>query len=342
MKRILNTLYVTTEDTYLYRKGDTVTVSVKDKDKLRIPLHSLEGIYCFGNTICTTPLIEGCNEFGVKIVFYTKTGRFIARIQGPIYGNVLLRKEQYTCSNNEIKANEIAKFFLAAKLANSRSVLLRAYRESKIQDRKILLKNAALQIEEMGKKISDEVDYYSLLGYEGRAANVYFSVLNNMIYDNNGFLFNGRNKRPPKDPVNAMLSFIYAVLCNDIISALEGVGLDPAVGYLHKERSGKPSLALDIMEEFRAYLADRLILSLINKKQVKKSDFSTFEGGSVDMQERAKKIIITAWQKRKQEEITHPFLKEKVHIGMLPHIQAMLFSRFIRGDIKQYPPFYMK
>jgi CRISPR-associated protein Cas1 len=340
VKQLLNTLFVTTQGAYLAKTGETVEVLHEQQTKLRVPIHTLGSIVCFGNVGCSPFLMGLCGEKNVHLSFLSENGRFLARVHGPVSGNVLLRKEQYRRSDNLTESALIARSIVLAKIANSRVVLQRALRDRPQSDGRETIEKALL---DMGQNLEDlkqaaELDY--IRGIEGIAANTYFGIFDHLITVNKeNFYFKDRNRRPPLDNVNALLSFVYTLLVHDIGAALEGVGLDPAVGFLHRDRPGRPSLALDLMEEMRAYLADRLVLSLINRQQVSSRGFKTTESGAVQMDEQTRKTVLVSWQKRKQEEIIHPFLQEKIQIGLLPHVQAMLMARYLRGEMDGYPPF---
>ncbi len=343
MKRLLNTLYVTTLESHLSREGDTVLVKVDGEVKLQVPIHTLGSIICFGPVFCTPALMGFCSERNVTITFLSVYGRFLARVQGPVSGNVLLRREQYRRADNTDFSASFARNIVLAKVANARTVVMRAAREQGDSERSQALSQAAAELALQVKSLAEPLDLPTIRGKEGDSARTYFEVFNHLITtQKDDFVFNQRSRRPPLDNVNALLSFIYTILSNDVSSALEGVGLDPAVGYFHEDRPGRPSLALDIMEEFRAYLADRLVLNLINLKQVNPEGFVKTESGAVTMDDATRKTVLVEYQKRKQEEITHPFLDEKVAIGLLPHVQAMLLARFLRGDLDGYPPFIFR
>ncbi|MCK9362875.1 MAG: type I-C CRISPR-associated endonuclease Cas1c [Syntrophales bacterium] len=343
MKKYLNTLFVTTQGAYLAKEGETIVVKIEKEIRLRLPVHTIGGIVCFGNVSCSPFLMGFCAENGVGISFLTEHGRFLARVQGPVSGNVLLRREQYRKADDVQASADIARAVLTGKIANSRTVLQRALRDhaDKIDADKVgfAVKRLSNYLEQLNKnRPLDE-----LRGCEGDAAHIYFSVFDHLIVaQKEAFSFQERNRRPPLDNVNALLSFIYTLLVHDVRSALEGVGLDPAVGFLHRDRPGRPSLALDMMEEFRSFLADRLTLSLINLRQVQGKGFKKSESGAVLMTDDTRKTVLVAYQERKQEEIVHPFLEEKVTIGTLFHIQAMLMARYLRGDLDGYPPFIWK
>lgn len=342
MKKHLNTLYITSDDAFVHKERETFVVEVNSEKIFQAPIHTIENVVCFGFKALTPQLMASCAENNVGISYLTKNGKFLARVYGAQKGNVLLRKAQYAISDNEFESLKIARPIIAAKVSNYRHLLLRHQRNhpDNCPD------EVAVAAETLGRRLlniqkTETLD--ELRGYEGECATMYFGVLSFLIISQQeDFSFTTRSKRPPLDPANALLSFLYAILANDVRSALETVGLDPQVGFLHQIRSGRPSLALDLMEEFRAYLGDRIMLNLINLKQVAKKDFEIRESGEVRMSDSARKELLTAYQKRKQEEITHPYLGEKMTIGLLPHIQAQLLARHIRGDISDYPPFYLK
>lgn len=343
MRRLLNTLYVTTQGSYLAQEGETVVVRVERSDRLRVPIHQLEGIVCFGNVAASPFLLGLCGERGVGVSFLSERGRFLARVQGPVRGNVLLRREQYRRADDLATASELARGFLAAKLANCRQVLLRAARETDHPQRGQPLSAAARDIAWRLESLRQPQPLEVLRGLEGEAANTYFGAFDHLVAtQKEDFFFRERSRRPPRDNLNALLSFLYTVLAHDVAAALEGVGLDPAVGFLHRDRPGRSSLALDIMEELRPVLADRLALSLINRQQVRGSGFRTTESGGVLMDDDTRKAVLVAYQKRKQEEVQHPFLGEKASWGLLPHLQAMLLARHLRGDLEAYPPFFWR
>jgi CRISP-associated protein Cas1 len=340
MRKLLNTLHVTTQGAYLHRDGDTIAVKVDSDCRLRIPVHTLEGLICWGQVSCSPPVLALCCEHGVGISFLTPQGRFLARVTGEVSGNVLLRRQQYRIADDSSMALLIVRLIVVAKIANSRSVVLRAARESDNSDRQDSLREASARLADLCTGALGATSVEEVRGHEGAAGMVYFSIFNHMITgDQNAFYFGGRSRRPPLDRVNALLSFVYALLRHDVASALESVGLDPAVGFLHTDRPGRPSLALDLMEELRSPLADRLVLTLINRRQLQASDFTQQEGGAVALEEDARKTVIAAWQVRKQEEIEHPFLGERIPLGLIPYAQALLLARFIRGGLDAYPAF---
>lgn len=343
MKRHLNTLFITTEGTYLFKDGQTIAVKIDKKVKLRVPIHTIGSVVCFGKVLCSPQMLGFCAGNGVSVVFLSPYGRFLARIVGPVSGNVLLRKEQYRLSDDKTASGIIAKSIVIGKLINSRSVLSRAVRDHSDKINIKLAKESMDSLLSLIKQTEIENDLDTIRGYEGDGAKIYFHFFNELITaQKSDFIFHNRNRRPPLDRVNSLLSFIYTLLVNDVRSALETVGLDPQVGFLHRDRPGRPGLALDIMEEFRLFFADRLVLSLINLKQVNKKGFKILGNGAVYMDENTRKQILTAYQKRKQDILSHPFTKEKTTIGLLFFIQALLMARFIRKDLDGYLPFIWK
>ena len=344
MKKHLNTLFVTTQGAYLAKDGETVRVKVEGGTRLRVPIHNLGGIVCFGNVGCSPYLLGFCGRRGVAVSFLTERGRFLARVVGPTSGNVLLRREQYRRADDASSSAAIARAIVAAKVTNSRSVLARAARErSSDADGAVELRTAMVKLRQLLGELERLSELDSIRGIEGAAARAYFEVFDHLILaPGDDFVFAGRSRRPPGDRVNALLSFCYTLLRHDVGAALESVGLDPAVGFLHRDRPGRSGLALDLMEEFRAFLADRLVLSLINLRQVKGKGFEIGESGGVWMDEATRKEVLVAYQNRKQDELTHPFLGEKTTVGMLFHLQALLLARFLRGDLDGYPPFVMQ
>ncbi len=340
MKQLLNTLYVTTQGAYLAREGDTVLVRVEEQTALRVPIHTLSSIVCFGRVSSSPPLMGLCAENGVALAFFTQSGRFLARVQGPVSGNVLLRREQYRRSEDQGQAADIARSVVIAKVANCRTVLVRAAREKPEAPGAEDLDAGALRLARLVEELQKPKPLDTVRGHEGDAARVYFEVFDHLITESKeAFFFRTRSRRPPLDNVNALLSFLYTLLTHDVAAALEGVGLDPAVGYLHRDRPGRPSLALDIVEELRPVIADRLALSMINRRQIRGDGFRTTESGAVEMGDATRKEVLVAYQKRKQDEIIHPFLKERVAFGIVPHVQAMLLARHLRGDLEGYPSF---
>ena len=343
MKKLLNTLFVTSQGAYLSKDGEAVRVQVDGETKLHIPIHTLDGIVCFGQVMCTPFLLGLCGQRNVTVSFLTTHGRFLARVHGPVSGNVLLRREQYRRADNPESSTGIARAIVAAKVANSRIVLMRAARERSEQPAAKTLSEAVIRLARLLGELNESVSLDSVRGSEGIAAQMYFGVFDHLITtQDKEFRFKGRNRRPPLDNMNALLSFFYTLLVHDVSSALEAVGLDPAVGYLHRDRPGRPGLALDLMEEFRPFLADRLAVSLVNRQQLRAGDFRTTESGAVLMDDESRKKVLVAYQKRKMEKIRHPFIDETIEIGLLPYVQAMLMARFLRGDLDGYPPFLWK
>jgi len=343
MMHYLNTLFVTTQGAYLAKEGEAVLVRVEHETKLRVPLHLLGGIVCFGQVSCSPFLMGECGERHIAISFFTENGRFLAKVQGFTPGNVLLRREQYRRADDLTASARIARAMVTAKVANARISLQRTLRDNPDLLGKEEVEAAALRLGHLLEGLREEKPLDQIRGMEGEAARVYFSVFDRMILaSKDGFRFAGRNRRPPLDPVNALLSFVYALLTHDVRGACEAAGLDPAVGFLHRDRPGRPSLALDLMEEFRPFLADRLVLTLINRQQVKPEGFRRSESGGIEMDEATRKETLVAWQKRKQEEVVHPFLEEKCPVGLLVHLQARLLARHLRGDQDGYAPFLWK
>jgi len=340
MKKHLNTLFVTTQGTYLHKDGETVAVKVGDDTRLRVPVHTIGGIVCFGQVSCSPFLMAFCAERDVGISFLSENGRFLARVQGPVSGNVLLRREQYRRADDDEASTIVSKAVLTGKIANSRTVLQRVLRDHGDKIDAKTVEHTVMRLSNALEHMRNETTLDAVRGFEGDAARLYFGVFDHLIVaQKEDFFFYERSRRPPLDNVNALLSFLYTLLMHDVRSALEAVGLDPAVGFLHRDRPGRPSLALDVMEEFRPFLADRLALSLINLKQVQGNGFKKNEGGGVVMDDDTRKQVLVAYQTRKQDEILHPFIDEKVTIGLLPHVQALLMARYLRGDLDGYPPF---
>lgn len=343
MKKLLNTLYVTSENSYLSLDGENVVVFEEKTEIGRVPLHNLEGIVSFGYRGTSPALMGACAERNVSLCYLTPQGRFLARVSGRIKGNVLLRQQQYVSSRDEKISLEIAKNCILGKVYNARWVLERAVRDHSMQIDLEQVKSASGFLKSSLEYIQDAQSKEQLRGYEGEAASVYFGVFDQLILQQKkDFVFQGRSRRPPLDNVNALLSFVYTLLTNQITSALETVGLDPYVGYLHTDRPGRASLSLDLIEELRAVFADRFVLSLINKRIVNGKNFSKKENGAVLMADELRKKVLTEWQNRKREVITHPYLGEKVEWGMVPYVQAMLLARYLRGDLDGYPVFLWK
>ncbi len=340
MKQLLNTLYVTTQGAYLAKDGETVQVRVEHEDRLRVPIHTLSSVVCFGQVSCSPPLMGLCAERGVSLAFFSENGRFLARVEGPVSGNVLLRREQYRRSDSPECSAAIACSLIVGKIANCRTVLLRSIRDKPDCDGRSSIEGAALRLARLVDALQAPLSLEVVRGNEGDAARVYFDVFDHLITESkDAFFLHARSRRPPLDNMNALLSFLYTMVTHDVASALEGVGLDPAVGYLHRDRPGRPSLALDLVEELRPILADRLALSLVNRRQIRAQGFRRTETGAVAMDDDTRKEVLVAYQKRKQEEILHPFLKERVAFGIVPHVQALLLARHLRGDLDGYPCF---
>lgn len=341
MKRFLNTLYITTPKTYLRKKGEAVAI-IRNKEIIaRIPLITIDSIVCFGNVLVSPFLLGACPKYNVSISFLDMNGKFMARSTGPVAGNVLLRKEQYRISDDKTRSVDVARYFILGKISNQRTVLNRAVRDHSDVIDSAKINSICSELTRSLKFVQKETDLAKLRGLEGDAAKLYFSVFDELIISQkDDFAFTGRNRRPPKDAVNAMLSYLYTILYHDMISSLECVGLDPAVGFLHQDRPGRLSLALDLIEEFRSFFADRLVLSLINRKQITIKQFETTASGAVTMDETARKALINAYQKRKEDIITHPYVEKKMHIAILFQVQAQLLARYIRGDIDGYPVYF--
>jgi len=342
MRKLLNTLYVTTPDSYLLRDGENVVVKVKDVEIFRIPIHNLEGIVCFAYMGASPQLMRLCTDNNVGLSFLTPNGKFLARVNGKVRGNVLLRRTQYRKADLDEDSLDLAKCFIIGKVVNCRTVLGRGIRDhGDVVDINKIRSVDDLLIDNL-KSIDSCLNSDSLRGIEGNCAKFYFSVLDELILKqkDNFFMFN-RNRRPPLDNMNSLLSFLYTLLAHDVESALETVGLDPYVGFFHVDRPGRPSLALDLMEELRPFIADRLALNMVNLKQIDEKDFLKKENGAVLMTDDGRKEILSVWQKRKQDQITHPYLNEKISVGLIPYVQAMLLARYLRGDIDGYPPFFM-
>jgi CRISPR-associated protein Cas1 len=339
VKRCLNTLYVTSQESYLSKDGECVCVHLKEGEKRKIPVHALDGLVLFGQVSCSPYLLGHCAENGVTVSWLTENGRFMAAMRGPVSGNVLLRREQYRKADDPAFAAALARAFTVGKIYNCRTLLRRTDRER--PDPR--LDGVCGKLGGCLERLHKDIPLEEVRGVEGNAAALYFSVFDAQIASSDpAFAFTGRSRRPPPDAMNCLLSFLYTLLTHDVRSALEGVGLDPAVGYLHRDRPGRPGLALDMMEEFRPYLADRLACALVNKGRIRARGFRRQESGAVLMDADTRKDVIAAWQDRKQDEIEHPFLQEKMRVGLLWHIQARLLARHIRDDLDAYPPFVVR
>jgi len=348
MQQLMNTLYLTTPGTYVKREGESIEVHIDGEKQMEIPFIHLNGIVCFGNILISPGIINKFAGENRPIVWHDGIGRFKGRLVGPTNGNVLLRKAQFEATQNQEKKFEIARDIIVGKIRNSREVIQRAVRNESINKDKeqfiIISKRLAHAVKRLDPDRPQPInDLDTLRGIEGNAAKDYFSVFDNLIQQEKDFIkFVKRTRRPPRDPINAMLSFLYTILLNDCVAALEGVGLDPQFGFLHEIRPGKPALALDLMEELRPILVDRLVLTLINRKQIRYIDFDIRPGGSVQIKDKPRKEIIIAYQERKSIKRKHPVLDQQVSLGLIPHVQARIMARFIRGDIEQYLPFYFK
>ena len=336
MKKLLNTLYITTQGSYLHKERETLVVEQERQRVFQAPLHTLQNVFCFGRIITTPDLLAGCAEHGIGVAYFTENGKFQARWQGPRHGNVLLRRAQYREADEQ--PHILARLFIAAKLTNTRHITLREQRNH----------GSHPELEKLGQKLAwqrsrlQQTDDMNILrGLEGEAAAAYFANFQHFIRPERqqSFTFSGRNRRPPLDRVNALLSFAYALLTQDIASALQGIGLDPYVGFLHTDRPGRLSLALDLLEEFRAWWCDRFVLSLINRQQISEGDFLQESSGAINLTTEGRKAFFAAWQTRKQEDITHPYTEEKIPVGLLPHVQGQLLARYLREDMENYTPF---
>lgn len=344
MYSVQNTLYVMTPNAYAHLENSTVRIDVEHEKKLQVPLHHLGGLVCFGNVMVSPALMHRLADEGKSLVLLDGTGRFKARLEGPISGNILLRQAQHQKAADTSITLEIARAIVAGKLRNSRSVVLRGARESADSNEAKSLTRTADDLSASLRATKAASDLDALRGIEGDAARGYFGALNLIVKPNmrEHFSLNGRTRRPPLDRLNALLSFLYAMLMNDCRSALEAVGLDPQLGFLHSVRPGRAALALDLQEEFRSVLADRLALTLINRGQVTASDFDEREGGAVMLNDTGRRAVVTAWQERKQEEVTHPLTDSKMPLALLPFLQARFIARTLRGDMEGYMPFLAK
>ena len=337
MKKHDNTLYVTTQGAYLARDGTNVAVRVEKETRLRVPIHNLGGIVCFGNVLCSPFLMGLCGREGVAISFLSRYGRFLARVQGPQSGNVLLRRAQHRRTSDAAASADFARCVISAKIANSRTVLQRGRRDHAERVSPERIDPVIRRLADMLRELQQPASHDRLRGIEGDAARDEL-----ILQQEDQFFFHERSRRPPRDNMNSLMSFLYALLTHDVVSACESVGLDPQMGFLHADRAGRPSLALDLVEELRAMIADRLALSLVNRQQVAAKGFKQSETGGVEMDDTTRKSVLVAYQKRKDEELVHPFLKEKMTVGLLPHVQARLLARWLRGELDAYPPMLWK
>jgi len=334
MKRFQNTLFITTQDSYLSKDGECVAIHQEGSLRGKIPVHTLGSLMLFGQVSCSPFLLGHCAENGVTVTWLTEYGKFLASMHGLTSGNVLLRRAQYRMADNEKQSAAMARAFCIGKIYNCRTILRRSARERPDAD----LDDACMRLSDCLRRLHSDLTLDVARGIEGEAANVYFGVFHKLIL-NPEFPFSGRNRRPPLDAVNCLLSFLYTVLVHDVRSALESVGLDPAVGFLHRDRPGRPSLALDLMEEFRPYLVDRLVCTMINKGQIKAGDFNYTESGAVVLKDDARKTVLQLWQERKRDDVVHPYMNERFPVGLLWHVAARLLASHVRGDLDAYPPF---
>lgn len=338
---LLNTLYVQTQGAYLHLHLDTVRVEVEGQVRLQVPIHHLGGVIVFGNVLLSPILLQRFAEEGRSVAWFSASGRFVGRLAGPTSGNVLLRRAQHEVLSDPERTLDVARWIVTGKIRNSRQVLLRGMRD--LGNRVPAIEQAVHELQRLLHELEQASTLDAVRGLEGRAAYLYFSAFGHLIRGEDGtFTWQGRTRRPPRDPVNALLSFAYALLVGDCVAACEGVGLDPQVGYLHTLRPGRPALALDLAEEFRSAIADRLVLSLINRRQLQATDFVVRPGGAVVLKDDARRVFLEAFQRRKQEEVTHPVLQQRVPVGLLPHVQARLLARFLRGDAPVYIPYTIR
>ncbi len=340
MKRLLNTLFVMTQGAYLAKDGEAVTVRVDGETQMRLPVHNLAGIVCFGNVGCSPFLMGHCAANNVAVSFLTENGRFLAKATGRTSGNVHLRREQYRRTDNTEQTTDIARNIVIAKVTNCGGVLSRGLRDHGEKIDSETVQNAVGRLKDIRRRLGQAANTEHVRGLEGEAADAYFPALGRLVVANrNEFQFTERNRRPPLDRMNALLSFLYVLLAHDVEAALECVGLDPQVGFLHRERPGRASLALDLMEELRPVVADRLALTLVNRQQIQPDGFTFQDSGAVLMNEETRKTVLQSYQERKKSELKHPYLEEKTQLGLIPYTQALLFARHLRGDMDAYPPY---
>lgn len=343
MRQLLNTLFVTSEDIYLSLDGENILANRDGQTVARYPLHTLQSVISFSYAGASPALMGACAERNIALSFCTPRGKFLARVSGESNGNVLLRRKQYRAADDPAESCEIARNMILGKVYNSRHSIERTRRDHGMRVNNVRLSAASEQLKDSFMEIQNCTDSDSLRGLEGAAASVYFGVFDEMILNQKDtFIFRDRNRRPPLDPVNAMLSFAYSLLANDCAAALESVGLDSYVGFLHRDRPGRSSLALDLMEELRPCMADRFILTLVNNRVVKENDFEYQPTGAVLLTDSGRKTFLKYWQEKKKDTLTHPFLNEKMSWGMIPYLQALLLARYLRGDLDAYPPFLWK
>lgn len=343
MKRLLNVVYVSQPDCYLALKGHNLNIMQEGNSLGRVPLHNLEGICTFGHQGASPALMAYCMENNINLTFFSSSGRFRGRLTGTVNGNVTLRKTQYAISTNETESAKIARHMIIGEIYNREHILRRTMRDHALRVDTERMQYSIVQLREARAKLLTCEELDTLRGIEGNAASSYFSVFDECIlHQKEVFYYHGRSRRPPKDEVNALLSFAYALLAGEVAAALEGVGLDAYVGFLHRNRPGRVSLALDVMEELRPIIAERFVLKLINRRQLKATDFIRKESGAVILTDDARRMFLKKWQEEKQEKMTHPYLKEKIVWGLVPHVQALLLARFLRGDLDAYPPLLVR
>lgn len=344
MQQLENTLYVMTQGAYAHLENDTVRIDVERVKRLQVPLHHLAAIVCFGNVLVSPKLMHRCADDGKALVLLSEHGRFKARLEGPVSGNILLRQAQHAKAGSNDFCLDAARAMIAGKIRNSRQILLRGAREAAAADDAAALGEAAGQLANALRRVAQAGDLESVRGIEGEAAKNYFANMSRLLRADarDAFSMDGRTRRPPRDRINALLSFLYAMLMNDCRSAAEAAGLDPQLGFLHAVRPGRAALALDLMEELRAWVADRLALTLINRGQIRVADFEEHEGGAVLLAEKGRKAVVVAYQERKQEKLTHPLLEVPVSIGVIPFLQARFLARTLRGDMAGYLPFVVR
>lgn len=338
MKKLLETLYITTPESYLFERNGNICISIGGAEKASVPISQVDSVVLFGKNTLSTALLSFCAKNDVTITFLSENGYFLGRVCGPVSGNVLLRKRQYESMEDSAFVNRFVGDLLFCKIRNSKSILTRYARSALDGSAKSSVIESASALTDIAKKLDACPDVDAMRGIEGAAASVYFSQFDSLLSSPKGYRFAARSRRPPLNEVNAVLSFVYTLLAHDTRSSLETVGLDPAAGYLHALRPGRASFALDLMEELRAPLCDRLVISMFNKDQFQAQDFTT-DFGAVYLSEKGRRKVLEQWRSRKRETIQHPFLKEKISIGMIPYTQAMLFARVLRGDLDRYPPF---
>ncbi len=338
---VLNTLFVLAPGAYVSKDHRNLVVKIGGEIRVRVPIHGLASVACFGHAMMTPDAMGSSAAAGVHVSFFSERGRFIARVEGAGRGSLALRRSQLAATDDNARACGIAKSIVLGKIANSRQLLLRRARESDDSERSARLAAAADHLSRLLPSLRGAETLDEIRGYEGDAAARYFAVFSDCI-SAPGFTFERRSRRPPRDPVNALLSFAYAILLNDCVSALAGVGLDPDAGFLHRDRPGRPSLALDLMEELRSPFADRLVLALLNRSQLRMDDFVSQPTGAVSLSDSSRREFLASYQTRKQEEVNHPFLDRTVPWALIPHLQARLLARHLRGDLDAYPPFTVK